>query len=69
MMANRINRVGVSSLASRSKIIVEPSKDEPGMWYWALVIDGEIHSDGTASTESVANIRAVDAWDDWLEKQ
>jgi hypothetical protein len=68
-MANRINRIGVSSLASQAKCIVEPSKDEPGMWYWSLVIDGAIHSDGTAPSEALANTRVVDACDDWLEKQ
>ena len=68
-MANRINRVQPSSLADRVNLIVEPSKDNSGNWYWAVKVDNEVYVDGEAENRMIAQSRCVDAYDDWLEKQ
>lgn len=46
-------------------IVVEPSKDEPGNWYWAFIIDGGVHSDGTVGSEADAKAAARFAREEW----
>lgn len=46
-------------------IIIEESKSDPGMWYWAFTIDGEVSSDGEAVSESDAKTAVRLAREEW----
>lgn len=39
------------STAVETDIIIEPSKSDPGEWYWAFTIDGEVNADGSEEWE------------------
>lgn len=48
-----------------TEIVVEPSKSEPGNWYWAFVIDGDVDADGTVGSEADAKTAARLAREEW----
>ena len=48
--------------------VVEPSRSDPGMWYWAVKIDGEIYADGEADSEEWARHKTILNLNEWKEK-
>ena len=41
------------------KVKIERSKTNPGDWYWAVLVDGEVYADGEEGSEAAASRKAI----------
>jgi hypothetical protein len=53
----------------RAAVIVEPSHESPGSWYWTVRVDGETYAEGVEDDEETARAKAQMNLDCWRGQQ
>jgi hypothetical protein len=55
-------------MRTETDIVIEPAKDDPGMWYWAFKVDGGVYADGFEATVEEAKREAKKYRMEWEDK-